>query len=168
MGAFGRLRDKRFYGYLAYCIPHELDSIVDAVVSAYRSGSEEARRRLTRDLNADVAEVLSVYGERMAVLAVHTRSVEPLRRGLVGMGLAEGILADYRDNLIVLAAVNHSADTVGTGLTKLIDDVKADLPGPALARFRDFAQWRDDEKSLHVMGRRTEGEGDSFRYVSGK
>jgi hypothetical protein len=167
VGAFARLRDKRFNGYLAYRVPHELDSVVDAAVSAYRSGSEDARRQLTGDLNADVAAVLSVYGERMAVLAVRTRSVEPLRRGLVGMGLAEGVLDDYRDNLIVLAAVNHSADTVGIGLTKLIDDVKADLSEPALARFRDFAQWRDDEKSLHAMGWRTKGEGDSFRYVSG-
>jgi hypothetical protein len=165
MSVFGYLRDRRFDGYLRRRLPHELDRLVDAAVAAYRSGSTETRQAMTNDLGPRVAGVLSAYGERMAAMAVRTRSAEPLRRGLVAMGVAEEHLDDSRTNLIVLGAVNHSAKTIGTDLATIIDDVAADLPARVLGTFRTFDSRSERDKSLQAMGLGTQGVGDSFRYV---
>jgi hypothetical protein len=162
-----RLRDREFNGYLRRRIPHPLDDVVDEVVAAYRDGSPETRREMESDLTERVAGVLSVYGERMAAVAVRSRSPEPLRRGLVGMGMADAALDDDRMNLIVLAAVHHSAETIGTDLATVIDDVADELPESALERFRAFTRRPERSKSLHAMGLGTMGAGDTFRYTWG-
>jgi hypothetical protein len=141
--------------------------VVDSAIAAYRSAPKAAQKAIGDKLDLDIGGVLSVYGERMAAIAVRTRSSDPLRRGLVAMGLAEGHLEDFRDNLIVLAAVNHSAITIGTELSRLLDDVAADLPERALEGFRDFVRRPERDKSLQSMGLGIRGVGESFRYVSG-
>jgi hypothetical protein len=161
------LRDKQFNGYLKRRIPHALDDVVDSAVAAYRSASGAVRKAMLGALDPGVAAVLSVYGERMAAVAVRSRSAAPLRRGLVAMGMAEGALADSRENLIVLAAVNHSADTIGTELSRLLDELAPDLPERALVSFRAFTGRNERDKSLEAMGLRTVGAGESFRYASG-
>ncbi len=118
------------------------------------------------ELDQRAAGVLSVYGERMAAIAVRTRSPDPLRRGTVAMGMADGLLEDARANLIVLAAVNHSAIMIGTSLSRLIDEVADDLPEPAAAGFRAFANRSERDKSLQAMGLGTVGTEDRFRYTS--
>jgi hypothetical protein len=116
------------------------------------------------EMDSDIAEVLSAYGERMAAMAVRQRSAEPLRRGLVAMGLADALLKDSRVNLIVLAAVNHSATTIGTELSRMIEEVAPDLPESASAKFRAFTKRSERDKSLQSMGLGAQGAGESFRY----
>lgn len=48
----------------------------------------------------------------------------PLANGSDRMGIADAGLDDYRDNLIVLATVNHSAALVGTSLGALLEDIR--------------------------------------------
>ncbi|WP_405535582.1 hypothetical protein OG787_16175 [Streptomyces sp. NBC_00075] len=127
------LREKRFSGYLVVKIPHELDTEVEAVIAAYMNGPESARREMVDGVNGRSAAVLSVYGQRMASVAVRSGSVGPLRRGLVAIGLAEGRLDDPRDNLFVLAAANDSASLIGTSLRTVIADVADVLPSAGLA-----------------------------------
>lgn len=161
------LNSRDFNGYLRRRIPHKLDDIVKEFVNTYRSASAVDRQQLTSGLTPRAAGVLSSFGERMAAVAVRARSDEYLRLGLVGMGLAEGRLDDPRANLIVLAAVNHSAIRIGTNLRALVDEIAFDLPAQAVAAFRAFTQRDDRDKSLRAMGLGTIGSGDDFRYVSG-
>lgn len=167
MSIASSLSDKQFSGYLRRQIPHELDGAVEKVVAAYRSGTHAAKQALLDDLNPRTAGVLSSYGERMAAVAVRARSDEPLRRGIVAVGMADGKLDDSRTNLVVLAAINHSAESVGTDLSRLINDLQSDLPPSALANLRAFVQRNERDKSLQAMGLATMGSGDSFRYTSG-
>lgn len=62
--------------------------------------------------------------ERLAAVAVRTRSIEPVHRALVAIGITVEALEDDHDHLYPLAAVHHSAvmlvidfRTLGTQLT---------------------------------------------------
>src|SRR5690242_4318116 len=107
MSSIARLADREFNGLLRRRIPHALDDVVERVVADYRSAPPTQRRDMLGEVQPRIADVLSAYGERMAAVAVRQSSTEPLRRGLVAMGMAEGALTDPRNNLLVLAAMNH-------------------------------------------------------------
>ncbi|XUL87812.1 hypothetical protein ACQ86D_14955 [Streptomyces galilaeus] len=153
-----RFQDRRFNGYLAVRLPHELDAEVDAFVIAYMSRPEPL------DLGRRAAGVLSAYGQRMASVVVRTRAPEPLRRGLVAVGLAEAHLDDPRDNLYGLAALHDSASLIGTPFSGLITEVSRYLPPSGLAALHDFDGRQDREKSIEAMGIRRTGEGETFLY----
>lgn len=168
MGAIRRLEGKQFNGYLGNRIPHELDDVVTPIVDAYWHGNAAARKGMLDELGPRSAGVLSAYGQRMATVAVRTQSTEPLLRGLVSMGMAAPLLEHLegnQSNLIVLAAVNHAAETLGHDLNRLLDQIAPVLPDPALAHFRGFAGQDTHHKRLAAMGLRAVGTGDEFRYV---
>jgi hypothetical protein len=160
------LRDTRFRPYLPLPIPHPLDDIVESVVAAYRLASSADKRAMAAEIDSAPASVLRCYGERTATMAVRATSPEPLRWGLVALSMAQCGLRDYRTSLVALAAVNHSADTVGVPLSALLDDLADELPERALATFRSFTERNDRDKSLYAMHLKTTGAGETFRYVS--
>lgn len=153
-----RFQDRRFNGYLGVRLPHELDNEVDAFVTAYMSSPEPL------DLGRRTAGVLSAYGQRMASVAVRTRSPEPLRRGLVAIGLAEAHLEDPRNNMYGLAALHDGASLIGTPLTALIAEVSPLLPPSGVAALRAFDRSQDRDKTIEAMGIRRTGEGETFLY----
>ncbi|MFD4604530.1 hypothetical protein ACFWPQ_41755 [Streptomyces sp. NPDC058464] len=159
-----RFQDRRFNGYLGVRIPHELDTEVEAFVTAYVSGPQPLRRTVLDGVGRRAAAVLSAYGQRMASVAVRTRSPEPLRHGLVAAGLAEVRLEEPRNNLYVLAAINDSASLTGTSLQRLIAEVSPFLPPAGVAALRAFDRREDRHKSIESMGIRRTGSGETFRY----
>ncbi|MGW2722393.1 hypothetical protein [Streptomyces sp. NPDC001492] len=162
--SLSRLRDKRFNGYLRIRLPHELDAEVEAIVVAYMSGSAQARQKMVESTDRRAAAILSAHGQRMASTAVRTMSVEPLKRGLVAVSLAEGRLDQPYDNLFVLAALNDAATLVGTTLQTVLADVSRVVPQAGLKAIQDFDQRQDRDKSLESMGLRRTGSGPTFLY----
>ncbi|MEW2810859.1 hypothetical protein AB0929_27755 [Streptomyces massasporeus] len=158
------LRDKRFNGYLRVRLPHALDAEVEAIVTAYMTGSPSTWDAIVGDAYGRAAGVLSAYGQRMASVAVRNGDIDALRRGVVATGLAEGRLDDPRDNLFVLAAVNDSASLLGTTLRAVIDDVKRILPPAGVAGLQHFDQYADRDKSIESYGIRRCGSGQEFLY----
>ncbi|MFD7246845.1 hypothetical protein ACFV6Y_33445 [Streptomyces massasporeus] len=159
------LRDRRFNGYLRVKLPHALDAEVEAVVTAYMTGTPSARDTIVSAVDGRVAGVFSAYGQRMASMAVRTGDIDALRRGVVATGLAEGRLEDPRDNLFVLAAVNDSASLLGTTLLAVIDDVKGLLPPAGVAGLQQFARYEDSQKSIETYHIRRCGSGQDFLYT---
>jgi hypothetical protein len=159
-----RLQDKRFNGYLGIRLPHELDTEVEAIVVAYTGGSASVRQAMADRVERKAAGVLSAYGQRMASTAVRSKSVDPLRRGLVAVSLAEGRLDQPYDNLFVLAALNDAAILIGTTLQTALADVARVLPPAGLAAIQKFDQRQERDKSLESMGLRRAGSGQAFLY----
>jgi hypothetical protein len=162
-----QLLDRRFNGYRGILLPHELDDVVTAVVVGYQESSASARQEVLDRVPPGAAGVLSVFGERMAAMAVRTDSVVPLYRGIVGMGMAQRALEDPRDNLYALAAVRHASVRVRTTISRLVEDLREYLPEPAAELFSSFDGRAERDKSLAAMGLAACGSGDGFRYVSG-
>jgi hypothetical protein len=161
------LLDRRFNGYLGIRLPHELDAVVESVVVDHMAATEAARRQTLEAVQPRAAGVLSAYGQRMAAMAVRTDSVVPLYRGVVGMGMADQMLEDPRNNLVVLAAVNHSAETIGTSLARVLTDVRRFLPERAYEKFWSFTERDERGRSLSGMALAAYGSKEDFYYGSG-
>jgi hypothetical protein len=159
-----RLNDRRFNGQRIRRIPHPFDDEVIAVIEAYRQSTAEQRRAMRDELGQVGISVLCTFPDRLAAVAVRTRSAEPLRQGLVALGMIADLLDDPRDHLYGLAAINHSAGVLGTDLSALTDSVADEVPPTAVAQFRAFAARAERDKSLAAFNLRTQGSGDQFRY----
>lgn len=161
------LNGKKFYGYLKVKLPHELDAIVESVVSDFMKAPGEARATTLEKITLDSAAVLCSYGERMAAIAVRTQSREPLERGVVAIGMSSKRLEDPREILYPLAALNHASITIGTSLEQIANRTSKLLPPEANSVIQRFIQRKDGDKSLPSMGLCVTGEGSTFRYSSG-
>ena len=160
-----RLLDRRFNGYRGTAIPNELDLIVQSVVDAYKQATPEVRSDMIGLIGPRPAARLSIYGERMAAVAVRTCSVAPLHSGLTAMALAESRLEDWRDNIYCLAAVNHAAEAIGVSPVMIVDDLSSLFSSEILDHFRNFFAQEPRNKSLKAMGMSTHGSGSDFRYA---
>ncbi|MER5266104.1 hypothetical protein ABTZ99_28855 [Actinosynnema sp. NPDC002837] len=161
------LLDRRFNGYLGIKLSHELDDVVESVVAGYLDATPAARQEILDAIRPRAAGVLCVFGQRMATMAVRTDSTVPLYRGLIGMGMAERTLDDPRNSLFVLAAVNHSATTLGTSITRVATDLRRYLPEPAFEKFLAFDRRDERDKSLPAFAMAAYGSGAEFRYGHG-
>lgn len=159
-----RLSDKQFDGHRLRRIPHPLDDVIGGAIDAFRKATPSQRRAMLAGMAPRPAGVLCCFAERLAAVAVRTRSIEPLHRALVAVAIAVVALEDDRDHLCALAAVHHSAVMLGITFTTLVDSVARELPGVGLARLQDFGRREEQDRSLQAFGLRTEGEGESFRY----
>ena len=157
------LSGPRFNGYLRRPIPDESDELVERVVQAYRQESPASRRERLSGLSRSEAEVLNVYAERMAVAAVRMRAIEPIRLGLIALGMAGAL--DFRENLMVLSLLNHSAEMLGASYDGLVEEVARVVPPRALERLQAFGRRPARDKEIRAMGYGTEGAGAGFRYV---
>lgn len=164
MYAVDRLRDRKFNGYRRLAIPHDLDQVANKAVTEYVNADDITRRAILDALTARGADVLSVYGERLAAVAVRSQSDSILHTAATAAGMAHIRMEDIRNNLIVLAALDHSAELLGTTLDLIVDQIAVLLPPPALITFRKFAARDPRNRSLTAMGLVTRGEGPTFRY----
>lgn len=159
-----RLTGDRFNGYLRREIPSHTDDDVRAAVEAYIHGDPDGRTTLLDLISEEPASVIEIFGERQAVVAVRTGSLEPIRRGLVAVGIAfpQG---DYRETLMGLSKLDHSALLLDADLADLFDDVSALLPESARNFIADYLTKADRGPSfIKSMGYGAYGSGADFVY----
>lgn len=82
-----RLKDGRFYGYLRHPLPHERDTIVDAVVTSYVKAAGPVRQRAIDDLDISSGWLSSGTGLRIGrqrnALRVKTARARVARAGRI-------------------------------------------------------------------------------------
>jgi len=109
-----RLNDRQFNGHRVRRIPHPLDDVITAVIRSYRRASPSDQRAMVDELNEVAVGALFTFPERLAAIALRTHSVEPLRHGLVGLGMIATRLDDPHEHLCPLAAVNPAPTCSGS------------------------------------------------------
>ncbi|MCX6345998.1 MAG: hypothetical protein NT018_13160 [Armatimonadetes bacterium] len=115
MEQFGRLEDAvrtlkeaGNNSYYASPIPNDVDEMVGAIVVTYTSMPSEERARLISECGGGEADILMIYARRMAALAVRANNPELVSRGLIAL-VIEDARFDYRDTLVALTLLHHSA-----------------------------------------------------------
>jgi hypothetical protein len=159
-----RLTGDAYDGYLRQPIPAGSDADPSAVVEAYLEANPEERATILDAVTEDAAEILEIFAEREAVVAVRCGSLEPIRFGLLATGMAIPH-SDYRCVLIGLSKLDHSAQLLGTDLRNLFEEVRFLLP-EATRDFIDRFLARDDRgpSLIKSMGYGTYGSGNEFIY----
>jgi len=159
-----RLNGDPYDGYLRQPIPGASDEAPQAVVNAYVDADLEVRAATLEQVDENAAEVLEIFAERQAVVAVRAGSVGPIRSGLVALGMAIP-KSDYRYALMGLAKLDHSARLLDVELGDLVEDVSPFLPDPSRSFIDRFLARGDRGPSLiKGMGYGTYGSGSEFIY----
>jgi hypothetical protein len=158
------LTSDHFSGYLRQPIPSPADEVVRQVVQSYLAAAPDSRAAVVSQLDEEASQVLNAFAQREATRAVRSSSLQPIRLGLVavGMGLPGG---DFRETQTALALLDHSARLLGSDLDALIEDISALLPPPAHRPFADFLRRDDRHSLLRPMGYAAQGAGSQFAYV---
>ena len=158
--ALSRLDPPRADDYYGSPIPSEGDSRIGRVVSAFTTAEPAWQAGFREAIDRDRADLLCVWSERVAALAVRLDSARPLVLGLVGLSLADE--AAGGEALLVAPLHRRSAEKLAADPVRLFDEAAglSDLPG---ARWLRDARDSDDE--VEDAGYVEDGEADGFRYL---
>ena len=159
-----RLGGDGYDGYLRQPFPSGSDEGPQAVVRVYMEAEPQVRTVILDQVDENSAEILEIFGERQAVVAVRSRSVGPIRTGLVALGMAIP-RSDYRYALMGLSKLDHSARLLGADLGDLVENVSPFLPGASRTFIDQFLERDDRGPSLiRGMGYEAYGSGEEFIY----
>ena len=140
-------------------IPCPEDSEIARAISAFADATPREQAFFRAGIDATRAELLQVWSERMAAMAVRLDSVQPLVLGLVGLSIAQG--DDETDALLVAPLHRRSADKLGLDSARVFDEAagRTDLAGA-----RWLAEARDSDEQPEDAGYVEDDDGEGFRY----
>ena len=141
-------------------IPCADDSRIGRALKAFSVASPVWQASFREAIDAGRADLLCVWSERMAALAVRLDSPQPLVLGLVALSLADE--AGEGEALLVAPLHRRSAEKLGADAIRLFDEASGltDLTG---ARWLRDARDSDDE--LEDTGYVEDEDADGFRYL---
>ncbi len=148
-------------GYLYWPLPCPLDEELSRIVRTFADLPSNERDKVSESFHVRYSDVLRAFAERMAILGVRENSSERLFDGLVAL-VIENFRLDYRETLLVLSLLYHSAVKISADPEDLLARAES-LAAPEAAKLlRVFIQ---DPSSIDEMGY-VEGvyEGDFWYY----
>jgi len=146
-------------GYYRSRIPCPEDSAIARAIHAFAEATPREQAAFRAGIDRTRAELLQVWSERIASLAVRLDSPKPLVLGLVGLSLAQG--DDGGEALLVAPLHRRSAEKLGADAGRIFDEAagRTDLPGA-----RWLAEMRDSDDQPEDAGYVEDDDGEGFRY----
>ena len=146
--------------YYEQRIPCADDSRIGRALKAFSVSPPVWQAAFREAIDAGRADLLCVWSERMAALAVRLDSAGPLALGLVALSLAD----ETADGEALLVAPLHrrSAEKLGADPFRLFDEA-AGLTDLAGARW--LREARDSDDQLEDTGYVEDEDADGFRYL---
>jgi hypothetical protein len=146
-------------GYYRSRIPCPADSEIARAVRAFSDATPREQAAFRTGIDQARADLLHVWSERLAALAVRLDSGQPLVLGLVGLSLAQG--SDEREALLVAPLHRRSAEKLGLDPVRVFDEAagRTDLAGA-----RWLADLRDSDEQPEDAGYVEDDDGEGFRY----
>ena len=154
-----RLELPRGSGYYRSRIPSPADSAIARVIQAFADATPREQAAFRAGVDSRRAELLCVWSERIAALAVRLDSARPLVLGLVGLSLAQRF--DDHEAALVTALHRRSAEKLGLDAGRVWDEAagRSDLAG---------AHWlnelRDCDEQPEDAGYVEDDDGEGFRF----
>jgi hypothetical protein len=93
------------------------------------------------------------YAQEAATQSVRARDHEELRAGFTALALERG-QNDYRDVLVTLPLLAHSAEKLGASADTHLQEAMAIAPSPTRQLIREFLNRSPDDRRIEVMGYR--------------
>lgn len=154
----GRLGLPEGGGYYRSRIPCAHDSAIARVVRAFSEATPREQAAFRAGIDQQRADLLHVWSERLAALAVRLDSGRPLVLGLVGLSLAQG---GDGEALLVAPLHRRSADKLGLDPGRVFDEA-AGMTDLAGARW--LSDLRDSDEQPEDTGYVEDDDGEGFRY----
>jgi hypothetical protein len=122
-------------------------------------------RQALRTIFSSIHETsLTSYVERMAALAVRTKSELPIRRGLIAAGIAATITTDDREVILRLPLLWHSMDLLHIDPQDALAAINDRIDDDARAFLAAFASRTPENRTIESMHYSVQPDEDGFRY----
>ena len=146
----------------AYSVP--LEEAMTSIVKIFRMADENGRRAIASKLNKHARNSFLGYAADMAVLAVRTQSPYLIEQGLIAL-VIEGGTQDWRDSIVALAKLYHSAGKLGMDAQKAFDEA-ASLADPGIIKkeMNGFPLRPPEDRDLKAFYETEEMTDEGFRY----
>jgi hypothetical protein len=146
----------------AYSLP--LEEAMTAVVRMFKMADENGRRVITARLSKDARNGFLGYAADMAVLGVRRQSPALIEQGLVAL-VIEGASQDFRDSVVALAKLYHSAVKLGMEAAEAFEQAAGQADEGIIKREMSGFPFRaPQERDLKAFFETEEGTGEDFRY----
>ena len=141
-----------------------LEEAITAVVRQFETADERARRKIISELSEHARNGFLGYAADMAVLAVRRQSPVLIEQGLTAL-VIEGASHDFRDSIVALAKLYHSAMKLAMDPGKPFEKA-AGLAEPGIMRTEilAFPHRRPEDLDLKAFYQSEETSEDGFRY----
>jgi hypothetical protein len=146
----------------AYSVLRE--EAMTSVVKLFEAADDNGRRAITSRLSVSARNGFLGYSVDMAVLAVRNQSAALIEQGLVAL-VIEGGSQDYRDSIVALAKLHHSAVKLGMDSRKALEKA-ASLADPGVLKdaMKGFPLRPPEERDLKALYQGEEFTEEGFRY----
>jgi hypothetical protein len=144
-------------------IPSKLDDETSAVIKRFIAAAAPERKEIASLFTREHTDVLLGFAERMASLAVRLSRRDLIEEGLAAVVLERGML-DAREDMLVLAPLCDSAETLGLDAGALFRAAASLLPGELSRIVAAFPDRPAKSRGLDAMGYVASSDDDGFRY----
>lgn len=144
-------------------IPSVYDRMISDLLESYVNASAEERKFIRDSFSDKYSFTLFFFSERMACLAVRAKSEKYLFEGLIAHAI-EGGKFDWRENILVLSLIYHSAVKLGCDPNVLFKRAAGFAEEPIAQIIQEFPDRKPEERSIQAMGYEESTDDEGFLY----
>jgi hypothetical protein len=138
--------------------------VVEELCEIFLGASPELRAEIVSYVRPNYSHKFFWFAELMSCVAVRKSSPEDVRMGLTAL-IVENNNFDFRDMLMILFLIYHSAVKLGLDPLQLFDGAASLAVNEDLAEIvRAFPRRSPHDRSLATFRYEESGQGESFRY----
>jgi hypothetical protein len=128
-----------------------LDLKIVELCKNFASSDSSTRAKIRTSIDMEEFYTLLTFSRRAAVFAIRERKADWIVKGLIAVAMIEKERIDFRDVLLSLGLLNHSATRIGENSDQLLQ-VAAALSEPNVTELIDgFIKRPQEPKSLRTM-----------------
>lgn len=144
-------------------IPCGFDLRLSSFMDIFVKATKEEQSFIISSFSDDYSSTFFLFSERMACLAVRERSEKYLFEGLIAHAI-EGAKFDWRENILVLSLIYHSAVKIGVDPVTLFKRASEFAEEPIAHIIHEFPDRKPEDRSIEAMGYIESSDKDGFKY----
>ena len=136
--------------YLINPAPSALDSKLRELCQSFAKGSAVSRAKTRASISMEKFYNLIIFSQRAAVFGIRERNAAWLVDGLTAISMIELDRVDFRDVLVSVSLLHHSAVRIGQNANRLLSDASALSEPEVSGLINDFINRPLEEKVLRL------------------
>ena len=158
-----RVESEDYFGYAKWPFPCHIDEEMSKIVNIFLSSGQTERESIFEIKKKPF--LFLAFSRRMAILGVREQSEQRLFEGLIAH-VIEDFRYDYRENLMELSLLYHSATKIGSNPVELFERAATFATPETAKHITSFAHRTPELKSIATMGFKEIMTPDGFSYES--
>ena len=130
--------------------PSVLDSKLRELCRSFAKGGAVSRAKTRASISMDEFYTLLTFSKRAAVFGIRERNAAWLVDGLTALSMIELDRVDFRDALVSISLLHHSAVRIGQNANQLLSDAAALSEPEVSGLIKDFIKRPPEDKVLRA------------------